>query len=105
VPHVHRDFLPALNSDVVELLDHPRLGAQLAALERRTARGGRDSIDHPPSGRDDLANAVAGALTLVLNRRTIDPAVASMCMEISNDESASKPHASFPMASDGHWVW
>ena len=27
---------------------------------RRTARGGRDSIDHAPGGHDDLANAVAG---------------------------------------------
>jgi hypothetical protein len=24
-------------------------------LERRTSRGGRDSIDHPPGGHDDLA--------------------------------------------------
>jgi hypothetical protein len=36
--------------------------AQLTGLERRTARGGRDTIDHGPGGRDDLANAVAGAL-------------------------------------------
>ena len=35
--------------------------AQLAGLERRTAWGGGDSIDHGPGGRDDLANAVAGA--------------------------------------------
>jgi hypothetical protein len=38
------------------------LVAQLCSLERRTTRGGRDSIDHPPSGHDDLANAVAGCL-------------------------------------------
>jgi hypothetical protein len=25
---------------------------------------GRDSIDHPPGQHDDIANAVAGALTL-----------------------------------------
>ena len=29
------------------------------------ARGGRDSIDHGPGGRDDVANAAAGALVLV----------------------------------------
>jgi hypothetical protein len=46
------------------LLDHPRLVAQLCALERRTARGGRDSIDHPPGAHDDVANAAAGALVL-----------------------------------------
>src|SRR5947207_5836834 len=54
--------LPLINSGRVELLDHPRLVAQLCSLERRTAWGGRDSIDHGPGGHDDLANAVAGAL-------------------------------------------
>ena len=49
----------------VELLDCPRLSAQLCSLERRTARGGKDSIDHPPGGHDDLVNAAAGALVLV----------------------------------------
>jgi hypothetical protein len=39
--------------------------SQLVGLERRTARSGRDSIDHPPGGHDDLANCVAGALTTV----------------------------------------
>jgi hypothetical protein len=52
--------LPAINSRRLDLLDHPRLLAQIASLERRTARGGRDSIDHAPGGHDDLANAVAG---------------------------------------------
>jgi hypothetical protein len=59
---LYREFLPLLNSSRVELLDHPRLVVQLCALERRTARGGRDSIDHPPGGHDDIANVVAGVL-------------------------------------------
>ena len=59
---VYRDVLPLLNSGRVEPLDHPRLVAQFAALERRTARGGRDSIDHAPHSHDDLANAVALAI-------------------------------------------
>jgi len=59
---LYRELLPTLNSNTVELLDHPRLLAQLCGLERRTARGGRDSIDHAPGGHDDLANAVAGAV-------------------------------------------
>jgi hypothetical protein len=46
----------------VELLDLPRLTAQLVGLERRVSRGGRDSIDHLPGGHDDVVNAVAGAL-------------------------------------------
>ncbi len=59
---LYRDALPLLNSGKVELLDLPRLAAQLCGLERRTARGGRDSIDHAPGQHDDLANAVAGCL-------------------------------------------
>jgi hypothetical protein len=61
---IYRDTLPLLNSGSVELLDLPRLAAQFCGLERRTARGGRDSIDHSPGAHDDLANAVAGALLL-----------------------------------------
>jgi hypothetical protein len=55
-------LVPAINSRRVSLLDLTRLEAQLVGLERRTARGGRDSVDHPPGGHDDVANAVAGAL-------------------------------------------
>ena len=55
-------LLPLLNSRRAELLDHPKLIAQLVGLERRTARSGRDSIDHAPSAHDDIANACAGAL-------------------------------------------
>ena len=65
---IYRELLPAINSGRVELLDLPRLRLQLAQLERRTARGGRDSIDHPPHGHDDVANAVAGVLVDVLSR-------------------------------------
>jgi len=65
---LYRDLLPEINSGSVELLDEPRLVAQIAGLERRTSRGGRDSIDHAPGGHDDLANAAAGALASVSSR-------------------------------------
>jgi hypothetical protein len=61
---LYRELLPALNSGNVELLDNQRLATQLAGLERHTARGGKDSIDHVPGGSDDVANAAAGALLL-----------------------------------------
>jgi hypothetical protein len=60
---LYQDLLPLINAGRVELLDHPKLIAQLCSLERRTARSGKDSIDHPPGQRDDLANSVAGACT------------------------------------------
>ena len=66
---IYRDLLPLLNSARVSLLDSGRLAQQLTDLERRTARGGRDSIDHPPGAHDDLANAAAGALVLVVMRK------------------------------------
>jgi hypothetical protein len=46
-----------------------RLVNQLCGLERRVSKGGRDSIDHAPSSKDDLANAVAGAADLASGRR------------------------------------
>jgi hypothetical protein len=57
---LYRDLLPIINSRKLDLLDDLRLLTQLVGLERRTARGGKDSIDHAPGAHDDLANAVAG---------------------------------------------
>jgi hypothetical protein len=62
------DLLPKLNSRTIRLVDNVRLVNQLASLERRTARGGKDSIDHPPSGKDDVSNAVAGVAAHVMHR-------------------------------------
>jgi hypothetical protein len=62
---IYVDLLPLINSGAVDLLDHERLVTQLTSLERRTSRGGRDSIDHAPGGHDDIANAVASALVTV----------------------------------------
>jgi hypothetical protein len=61
---IYRELLPLMNAGRVELLDIPRLASQLTGLERRVSRGGRDSIDHGPGGRDDMSNAAAGALVL-----------------------------------------
>ena len=68
---IYRALLPAVTSGRVELLDHPRLRVQLLGLERRVARSGNDSIDHPPGAHDDVANAVAGALTRALGARAV----------------------------------
>lgn len=55
-------FLATLNSRRVDLLENDRLLNQLVSRERRTARSGRDSIDHPPGAHDDLANVTAGVV-------------------------------------------
>ena len=65
---LYLELLPAINSCRVELLDNPRLISQFMNLERRTTRSGRDAIDHPPQGHDDVANAVAGALVALMEQ-------------------------------------
>ena len=62
---LYRELTPLIASGSVKLLDNARMVVQLLALERRTARGGKDSIDHPPKGHDDLINAACGALVAV----------------------------------------
>jgi hypothetical protein len=66
---LYLELLPRLCSGEVELLDDPTLVNQLAGLERRTRSGGKDIIDHPQNGKDDVANAVAGACDVALVRR------------------------------------
>jgi hypothetical protein len=58
------EFLPYVNSGRVDLLDNQRMVGQFVGLERRTSRAGKDSIDHGPSARDDVANSVAGCVVL-----------------------------------------
>jgi len=65
---IYVDALPLFNSGKVELLDHRKCVVQLCSLERRVGRGtGRDIVDHPVGGHDDVCNAVCGALVLVAN--------------------------------------
>jgi hypothetical protein len=66
------ELLPYLNSARVELLDNDRAVNQICSLERRTGRG-REIIDHPPNGFDDVANALAGIVNICAKRGGYDP--------------------------------
>jgi hypothetical protein len=59
---IYRLNIPLLMAGQVELLDLPVLQKQMLALERRTTRTGKEIIDHPRGQRDDVVNAVCGAL-------------------------------------------
>jgi hypothetical protein len=61
---IYLELLPLIMSSKIELLDNKKLLRQLVGLERRVARGGKDSIAHSPGGHDDLVNSAAGALAL-----------------------------------------
>jgi hypothetical protein len=69
---LYRELLPTLNAGLLELLDVPRLAAQLVGLERHVSRSGKDLIDHAPGGHEDLANCVAGACALVASSGGFD---------------------------------
>ena len=59
---LYAELLPRLYSGDVEILEVDILISQLSSLQRRVRSGSRDSIDHPPNGHDDVANAFAGAV-------------------------------------------
>lgn len=82
---LYTELLPRLCSGEIELPDNDILVSQLASLERRTRAGGRDIIDHPPGGHDDLANVVAGAATVAATERRRVGAFWSMETE-TNDQ-------------------
>jgi hypothetical protein len=59
---IYLSALPLFTGRRCDVLDIPKLRAQLAGLERRRRAGGRDVVDHSPGAHDDLANACCGAL-------------------------------------------
>jgi hypothetical protein len=81
---LYGDLLPLINSRRIALLDHQRMINQLVGLERRTARGGKDSIDHPPGQHDDIINAVAGVASICITRGIYNPS-------FMNDDSPDDP--------------
>ena len=68
-------LLPGINSGQVDLLENDKLLAQLIGLERRTARSGKDSIDHAPGAHDDVANVVAGVVHAILSEAARVPEI------------------------------
>ena len=65
---IYLTLLPMMNSRRVELLDEATKIKQLCNLQRKTAHGGHDTVDHPPGQHDDVINAVAGALVALSQR-------------------------------------
>jgi hypothetical protein len=61
---IYLEALPLFTTGRARLLDHRKLVAQFASLERRTSPVGRDRVDHGPNFHDDLCNSAAGAMAL-----------------------------------------
>lgn len=65
---IYLEVVPLFTRALVSLPDHAALIRELRLLERRTHRGGKDSVDHPKNGHDDLANSCAGVLRQLSSR-------------------------------------
>jgi len=63
---LYLEFLPALTANRCQLPNSTKLKNQLTALERKTGRAGRDTVDHGVGSHDDLSNVIAGVVVEVL---------------------------------------
>ena len=57
---LYLEALPLFTRGAISIPDYAPLVRELRLLERQTHRGGRDTVDHPRRGSDDLANALCG---------------------------------------------
>jgi hypothetical protein len=59
---LYLEGLPLFMRGLVSIPDHGKLIKEMRLLERRVQRSGKDSVDHGPSGSDDHANVLFGAM-------------------------------------------
>jgi hypothetical protein len=73
---LYLEMLPLFTRSAISIPNNAPLLRELRLLERRTARSGKDSVDHGPSGTDDFCNALAGTAWLCrpekIDRNAID---------------------------------
>ncbi len=69
---LYLESLPLWTRGLVSIPNIPQLLRELRLLERRTARSGRDSVDHGVGGSDDYANALCGAMWRASRRPDTD---------------------------------
>jgi hypothetical protein len=98
---IYQSCLPMLNSGRVELLDDKALRQQFVALERKTARSGRDSIDHRPGSHDDIVNAAAGALIQCAHS---EPLGADMFLQVKRAEGFASSGGGYHTETFEDWT-
>jgi hypothetical protein len=71
---LYLNLIPVLNSKRCELPDNRKMIDEFRRLERRRGRSGKDTIDHPAyGGSDDIANSVAGVISVVIAKPVMSP--------------------------------
>jgi len=68
---LYLELISVICSNAIELLDDETSIRQLTALERRTRSGGKDVVDHPQGGHDDLANVIGGCSFITSKRKKV----------------------------------
>jgi hypothetical protein len=61
-------LVSTVHGERVEIPENETMLRELRSLERRRGTSGKDRVDHPAGGHDDLANALAGVVHLILSR-------------------------------------
>ena len=61
---LYLELMALFTRAAISIPNHAPLLRELRLLERQTHRGGRDVVDHPRGGSDDLANCLAGVAHL-----------------------------------------
>jgi hypothetical protein len=86
------DLLPLINSRRIELLDHPTLINQLSNLERKTTRGGKDSIDNTQGLHDDvdMPGPTGGLMVKKIQTRRGKECVATSIMKVAVQLSSGR---------------
>jgi hypothetical protein len=69
---LYLEALPLFTRGAISIPDYAPLVRELRLLERQTHRGGRDTVDTPRRGSDDLANALCGCAALSSSNLAFD---------------------------------
>jgi hypothetical protein len=101
---LYLEGLPHFTRGIVSIPDNPVLLRELRLLERKVAKSGKDSVDHPKNGSDDFANALFGALNLCAPfKQKVYTGPVPYCGRASMAGNGSAPIIP-PMPGTRHWA-
>jgi hypothetical protein len=72
---LYLEGLPLFSRGMVSIPDHSQTLREMRLLQRRTAKSGRDSVDHGAGGTDDFVNSLFGSLYLVTKKPRLEALV------------------------------
>jgi hypothetical protein len=89
---LYLDGLSTFTRGQISIPDHAPLIRELRLLERRVAKSGKDSVDHPQGGSDDNANVLFGMIWLLSKRKFVVPYCAPVIFGLAASDA---PHQNY----------